>query len=204
MADDDDTDSLLDWDDFEQDDIDTFGLISANLRDACGFEKGAAVHAGEADEGQILWAPPTFSGLTNSEGFKDLPPPGAEEAPAAEEPPAAAVDVITEKTKQLWDELAETSDMPSNREAPQLSQSVIDALLAEVREAVEGLSKTPEKAVMTVDMMNRLAKHGTGECKLTLEEFKDVHTQLSADQHSKTILQAVKKRQRTRQASRQI
>ena len=64
-GDEDDWDDL--WADFNDDAALESESISANLRMAAGLKAGAAVHAGDVDEGQINWEAPAFHGLGNSE-----------------------------------------------------------------------------------------------------------------------------------------
>jgi len=88
MADDDEDDL---WGDFNEDECNSSVAMSANLLEVTGIQtsQDSTVHKGEADEGQLTWEAPTFSGLDNSTAvdagthwYKE-PTPGATPTTAA-------------------------------------------------------------------------------------------------------------------------
>lgn len=146
------------------------GLISANLRQVwtrrrcfllalrqlligcgilvqeTGLESGGPVHKGDVDEGIIRWEPPAFSGLDNSQGFRDLMK-GCCVKPKF---------VLSELEIQLWAELAKMSEVDAAdwREAPLLSDNLVKHLFGEM------LNNLNLRTAGSFDAINQLVNHG--------------------------------------------
>ena len=83
---DDDEDDL--WGDFNDDEVSSSVMMSANLCEVAGVAE-KKVHEGESDEGKVTWEAPTFSGLNNSQAvgagthWYNAPTPGQTPTTAA-------------------------------------------------------------------------------------------------------------------------
>lgn len=74
----------------------------------------------------------------------------------------------------MWEEDIDTK---TTRPAPQLSETVIAAILQEASDAITVLKGAPDKASETLDMLNRLYMHGKGTKRLPQEEFARIVSQ---------------------------
>lgn len=172
--------------DFEADDLDSLALISANVREMCGLEGGEQVHAGDGDEGVILWSPPEFSGLDNSDGFHDL---------------KRRVPQKHQGDDQLWEDLTKAESGKKSKAV--LSGNIVAALIEETKDAVEGL-KAEEKGMVTASLIDRLANHCNGSIALTFTEFQQVVSLILADSNSKKLLDVVYNHRARRRSSKEL
>ncbi len=196
LEDEDDDDFLSLFDDFNEEDGLIADNISANLRADVGLGAGGVVHEGEADVGRSTWVAPSMPGLQNSRAVNDKAGWYMEEEDegarkAAEERRAAADD-------NMWNELTdEGAEYTSN-----VSSNLFDELKDEHLKAARAVRAMDDsEAKQAASVFNKLAAHGRGTSKLSLDEFSSLLSTLAEDENGQALLQLLVAKRKVRATS---
>ncbi len=193
---DDDDDFLALFDDFNEEDGLIADNISANLRADVGLGSGRTVHEGDTDVGRSTWVAPSMPGLQNSRAvtdmggwYKEEEDEGARQA--AEERRAAADD-------HMWNELTdESTEYTSN-----VSSNLFDELKEEHLKAAHAVKAMDDAEQMqAASVFNKLAAHGRGTSKLSLDEFSSLLSTLAEDENGQALLQLLVAKRKVRATS---
>ena len=211
----------IDDENIKPEDCDFIDQISSNLREAAGLSEGAAVHAGDVDEGKITWVAPERSGIENlansgpaperpdrrnDASGPSAPQPAAPAAPAPMRRPAADSqakrDNVAKETEEMWDrdEMQPSPKNLRNTSSIYVSDNLIADLKA-IEEQAAGTAKSmvPEEAKRAIDALQTL--------KRALPTFKDALNQAAAElttsEEGRTLLQCFLSRKQVRRRERE-